>query len=136
VSYCEFLYDDTYGKIPPAPGIVLYQLPTGIVKEYANPHRCNEAWLERDYLQTLAEDIGRRGIHTPLELHVDLAGMARLKEGHHRVLVAEMQGLPRVPCTVKQLQIVMDRGERAQLIPRPMVGLLHEWLDLLTRKGV
>lgn len=132
---CEFIDDGCYGDIPPAIEVGrLYHLRTALLRMYVDQRQIEAAWS--DDRSWLRENVAERGILTPLELHVDQLGRARLREGHHRLCVAEELGIPVAPTKVKLLPHTWERGASGVFLPAPTVFLLEQWLDLLTRKDV
>ena len=55
---------------------------------------------EAKYVHELASDIRENGMRDPLYFRVDGAGRFYLRDGHHRVLAAEIIGLNWLPFTV------------------------------------
>lgn len=84
----------------PAPAPEVLYLPTSWVLEHYRPTE-GATWAEvradfaanHTHLDALADDIGRHGVLTPLQLHP--AG--RVLRGHHRLLTADELGTPVVP---------------------------------------
>ncbi len=123
---CEFLYDESHGRVPPLERLLVYQIPVWIARWLANPARLDEVGHEGEYLAVLADDIAARGIVEPLELIADPTHI-RLQEGHHRVLAAESLELAHVPVRVAAQRTRAMKGHRRQLPP----GGAHLWLRLM-----
>lgn len=132
---CEFIDDGGYGDIPPSIEVGhLYHLQRSLLRLYADPNQYSIAWSEdRSWLRG---SIAERGITTPVELHIDPTGSARLREGHHRLCVAEELGISIIPTQVKLLAQPWPRGGIGVFLPGPTMGHLEEWLDILARKSV
>lgn len=47
---------------------------------------------DSDHYDTLRDDIAKNGIKTPLSIHKN-----RLVDGHHRAVIAQELGLPKIP---------------------------------------
>lgn len=121
---CEFLHDDSYGRVPPLERLLVYQIPIEIVLWLAQPPQYNRV-LNED-LDWLIESIAERGVYEPLELKCDNHGHLSLQEGHHRLRAAYVLGLDRLPVVLRTPSRGALRAHRKQVGP-PGTDL-HDWL--------
>lgn len=105
----EFVDDGAYGGEPP-PGAVIVQLPIAVVLALADRQLLSVVPSDQAYLAELTASIRAEGIRVPLEVMLDPAGRARLKEGHHRTYVAREIGLQHLPVKFVPFGSVMQAG--------------------------
>lgn len=80
-------------------------IPTVIARQCADKRQVSEILAhEAEYVSELAADIKENGLRDPLIFHVDGAGRFCLRNGHHRMLAAEIIGMNWLPFVVGGLK--------------------------------
>lgn len=77
-------------------------IPVDIALRFAYDNRLKTIYNhEKEYIHQLADDIGRNGLHTPLEMKVDDDGKICVKEGHHRLVAVQLINVVNVPIVLR-----------------------------------
>lgn len=77
-------------------------IPVKVALRFANDSRLKTIYNhEHDYIHSLADDIGRNGLHTPLEMKVDDDGKICVVEGHHRLMAVQLIDVNNVPIILR-----------------------------------
>lgn len=80
-------------------------MPAYVARRCADARQVSEILAhEVGYLNELAADIKENGIRDPLNFHVDNNGRLCLRNGHHRLLAAEVIGMNWLPFVVSGLK--------------------------------
>lgn len=120
---CEFLYDESYGRVPPLESLLVYRIPIQVVLWLAQPTQYNRV-INED-IDWLVESIAERGVLEPLEVKWDDQGHASLQEGHHRLRASLVLESSHLPLVLRAPVRGALRGHRRQVAP-PGTDL-HTW---------
>lgn len=82
-------------------------IPTMTLTKLSDPARVEElARRYPAYLASLETDIQENGLREVLEVVVDGRGRIRVRNGHHRIIVAERLSLPILPVVITPVEAI------------------------------
>ncbi len=119
LMYPEFI-DESHFVKPDPPVSVLFMLKPELVEATADSEHMRRIEVqEEDYLLELQKSIAGVGVLEPLEIRYDKVGCAKLREGHHRLIVAKRLRLPSIPVRLVQSRSPL-KGWRWQAVPETL----------------